>query len=160
MNIYRNIFLGREIKKGFGVFKILDKKAMKEISKTILRRIGIADKDPDTEISKLSGGERQAIAIARAVHFGAKLIIFDEPTSALSVRESNNILNMIRDLGDKGISSIVISHNIHHIYSVADRIVVLERGTKVLDEPKDKVTPEEIEKIVGYGIRERVEESR
>jgi len=153
MSIYRNIFLGREIKRGIGFIKFLDKGAMKKISREILKSVGIADKDPNTEISKLSGGERQAIAIARAMYFGAKLVIFDEPTSALSVRETINVLNMIRGLKDKGIGSIVISHNIHHVYSIADRIVVLERGSKVLDVPKDKVTPEEVERIVGYGIK-------
>ncbi|MEM4970445.1 MAG: ATP-binding cassette domain-containing protein [Sulfolobales archaeon] len=156
MNIYRNIFLGREIKRGFWPLKFLDKGRMKKISREILRAVGITDKDPDTEISKLSGGERQAIAIARAMYFGAKLIIFDEPTSALSVRETANVLNMIRGLKDRGISSIVISHNIYHVYSIADRIVVLERGSKVLDVPKDRVTPEEIEQIVGYGIKSLV----
>ncbi len=105
MNIYRNIFLGREIGIGFGPIKILNKKAMKEASLRLIREIGISDKDPDIEVSKLSGGERQAIAIARAIYFGAKLIIFDEPTSALSVRETENVLKLIRSLKDRGISS-------------------------------------------------------
>ncbi len=151
MSIYRNIFLGREISRGFGPIRFLDKKTMKREALNLIKEIGISDKDPDTPVSKLSKGKRQAIAIARAVYFGAKLVIFDEPTSALSVRETQNVLGLIRGLKDMGIASIVISHNIHHIYSISDRIVVLERGTKILDIPKENTSPEEIEKVIAYG---------
>jgi monosaccharide ABC transporter ATP-binding protein, CUT2 family (TC 3.A.1.2.-) len=151
MNIYRNIFLGREIGIGFGPIKILNKKAMKEVALKLIKEIGIADKDPDIEVSKLSGGERQAIAIARAIYFGAKLIIFDEPTSALSVRETENVLKLISSLKDRGISSIVISHNIRHVHAISDRIVVLEKGSKILDIPKSSTTPEEIERVIAFG---------
>lgn len=151
MSIYRNIFLGREIGRGIGGLKILDKKTMKREALRLMSNVGIRDKDPETEVSKLSGGERQAIAIARAIYFGAKLVIFDEPTSALSIKESENVLNMIRSLKEAGIASIVISHNIHHVYSIADRIVVLEKGRKVLDTAKNSITPEKIEKILAYG---------
>ncbi len=151
MSIYRNIFLGRERGIGFGPIKFLNKRAMKETALRLIREIGISDKDPDMEVSKLSGGERQAIAIARAIYFGAKLIIFDEPTSALSVRETENVLKLIRSLKDRGISSIVISHNIRHVYAISDRIVVLEKGNKILDIPKPSTTPEEIEKIIAFG---------
>jgi len=151
MSIYRNIFLGREIGRGFGPIKLLDKKSMKRAALNLIREIGISDKNPDTPVSKLSGGERQAIAIARAVYFGAKLVIFDEPTSALSVRETQNVLRLIRNLKERGIASIVISHNIHHVYSISDRIVVLEKGNKILDMPRESTTPEEIEKVIAYG---------
>jgi simple sugar transport system ATP-binding protein len=151
MSIYRNIFLGREIGRGFGPIKLLDKKSMRRAALNLIREIGISDKNPDTPVSKLSGGERQAIAIARAVYFGAKLVIFDEPTSALSVRETQNVLRLIRNLKERGIASIVISHNIHHVYSISDRIVVLEKGNKILDMPRESTTPEEIEKVIAYG---------
>jgi simple sugar transport system ATP-binding protein len=151
MSIYRNIFLGREIGRGFGPIKLLDKKSMRRAALNLIREIGISDKNPDTPVSKLSGGERQAIAIARAVYFGAKLVIFDEPTSALSIRETQNVLRLIRNLKERGITSIVISHNIHHVYSISDRIVVLEKGNKILDIPRESTTPEEIEKVIAYG---------
>jgi simple sugar transport system ATP-binding protein len=151
MSIYRNIFLGREIGRGFGPIKLLDKKSMRRAALNLIREIGISDKNPDTPVSKLSGGERQAIAIARAVYFGAKLVIFDEPTSALSIRETQNVLRLIRNLKERGIASIVISHNIHHVYSISDRIVVLEKGNKILDMPRESTTPEEIEKVIAYG---------
>lgn len=151
MSIYRNIFLGREIGRGFGPIKLLDKKSMRRAALNLIREIGISDKNPDTPVSKLSGRERQAIAIARAVYFGAKLVIFDEPTSALSVRETQNVLRLIRNLKEWGIASIVISHNIHHVYSISDRIVVLEKGNKILDMPRESTTPEEIEKVIAYG---------
>lgn len=151
MSIYRNIFLGREIGRGLGPIKLLDKKSMRRAALNLIREIGISDKNPDTPVSKLSGGERQAIAIARAVYFGAKLVIFDEPTSALSVRETQNVLRLIRNLKERGIASIVISHNIHHVYSISDRIVVLEKGNKILDMPRESTTPEEIEKVIAYG---------
>jgi len=151
MSIYRNIFLGREIGRGFGPIKLLDKKSMRRAALNLIREIGISDKNPDTPVSKLSGGERQAIAIARAVYFGAKLVIFDEPTSALSVRETQNVLRLIRNLKERGIASIVISHNIHQVYSISDRIVVLEKGNKILDMPRESTTPEEIEKVIAYG---------
>ncbi len=151
MSIYRNIFLGREIGRGFGPIKLLDKKSMRRAALNLIREIGISDKNPDTPVSKLSGGERQAIAIARAVYFGAKLVIFDEPTSALSIRETQNVLRLIRNLKERGIASIVISHNIHHVYSISDRIVVLEKGNKILDIPRESTTPEEIEKVIAYG---------
>lgn len=151
MSIYRNIFLGREIGRGFGPIKLLDKKSMRRAALNLIREIGISDKNPDTPVSKLSGGERQAIAIARAVYFGAKFVIFDEPTSALSVRETQNVLRLIRNLKERGIASIVISHNIHHVYSISDRIVVLEKGNKILDMPRESTTPEEIEKVIAYG---------
>jgi simple sugar transport system ATP-binding protein len=151
MSIYRNIFLGREIGRGFGPIKLLDKKSMRRAALNLIREIGISDKNPDTPVSKLSGGERQAIAIARAVYFGAKLVIFDEPTSALSVRETQNVLRLIRNLKERGIASMVISHNIHHVYSISDRIVVLEKGNKILDMPRKSTTPEEIEKVIAYG---------
>ncbi len=150
MSIYRNLFLNREIVKKIGPFKILDKKKMKELSLKLLTEIGIKEHDPDKTIGKLSGGERQSIAIARAVHFGAKLVILDEPTSALSIRESEKVLEYVLDLKRKGVSSVIISHNIYHVYSVSDRIVVLDRGHKVLDIPRELATPEEIIDVIAH----------
>ncbi len=152
MNVYRNLFLNREVYKKVGFIKILDKKKMRELTKKLLEDIGIKRRDPEMIVGKMSGGERQSIAIARAVHFGAKLVILDEPTSALSIKESERVLEYVLDLKKKGISSIIISHNIYHVYSVADRIVVLDRGHKVLDIPKDLATPEEIIDVIAHRL--------
>ncbi|RLG91415.1 MAG: sugar ABC transporter ATP-binding protein, partial [Thermoprotei archaeon] len=115
-----------------------------------LKDIGIKRHDPEMIVGKMSGGERQSIAIARAVYFGAKLVILDEPTSALSIKESEKVLQYVIDLKRRGISSIIISHNIYHVYSVADRIVVLDRGRKVLDIPKELASPEEIIDVIAH----------
>ena len=152
MNVYRNLFLNREVYKKIGFIKVLDKKKMRELTKKLLEDIGIKRRDPEMIVGKMSGGERQSIAIARAVHFGAKLVILDEPTSALSVKESEKVLEYVLDLKKKGISSIIISHNIYHVYSVADRIVVLDRGIKVLDIPRDVATPEEIIDVIAHRL--------
>lgn len=152
MNVYRNLFLNREIYRRIGFIKILDKKKMKELTKKLLEDIGIKRRDPEMIVGKMSGGERQSIAIARAVYFGAKLVILDEPTSALSIKESEKVLEYVLELKKKGISSIIISHNIYHVYSVADRIVVLDRGVKVLDIPKDVATPEEIIDVIAHRL--------
>ncbi len=150
MSIYRNLFLNREVVKKIGPFKVLDKRKMKELTLKLLRDIGIKEHDPDISISKLSGGERQSVAIARAVHFGAKLVILDEPTSALSIKESERVLEYVLVLKKRGVSSIIISHNIYHVYAVSDRIVVLDRGHKVLDIPRDAATPEEIIDVIAH----------
>jgi simple sugar transport system ATP-binding protein len=152
MNVYRNLFLNREITKKIGFIEFLDKKKMKELTIKFLEEIGIQRKDPDIQVSKLSGGEKQSIAIARAIYFGSKIVILDEPTSALSVTESEKVLQVVLDLKKKGISSVVISHNIYHVYSVADRIVVLDRGKKILDIPKKAVTPEDIIDVIAHRI--------
>jgi len=150
MNVYRNLFLGRELVKGRGLFKFLDKKLMRSLTMNLLSDIGIRRKDPDEIVYRLSGGERQAIAIARAAYFGAKLVILDEPTSALSIKESERVLELIKELKTKNISSIVISHNVYHVYPVADRVVILDRGEKVLDVPVDYVSPQEIIDVIAH----------
>ncbi len=150
LSVYRNLFLNRELTKKIGFIRILDKKKMRELTSKLLADIGIKRRDPDISVGLLSGGERQSIAIARAVHFGAKLVILDEPTSALSIRESERVLEYVLELKKRGISSIVISHNIYHVYSVSDRIVVLDRGVKVLDVPRDVATPEEIIDVIAH----------
>jgi simple sugar transport system ATP-binding protein len=118
----------------------------------VLERIGIRRKrSPDTITAVLSGGERQAINIGRAMYFEAKLIILDEPTTALSVKETEIVLNFIENVKQQGIPVIFITHNIYHVYQVADRFVILDRGVKVADLAKEGVTPEEIMNIVREG---------
>jgi simple sugar transport system ATP-binding protein len=138
--IWRNFFLGRELVKG--AFLSIDE--MKKITYEYLKEIGIFIRSPEETVFFLSGGERQAIAIARAMYFGAKLLILDEPTAALSVGETKKVLEHVMRVKEKGVSVIFITHNIYHVYEVADRLVILEKGVKVGDFKKEDVTPQEI----------------
>lgn len=150
MSVWRNLFLLREIVRKVGPIRVLDKRRMKKLAESFLAEIGVGRRDPDAPVGKLSGGERQSIAIARAVFFDAKLVILDEPTSALSIKESERVLSLIREMAEKGIASILISHNIYHVYNVSDRIVVLDHGRKVLDVEKDLVAPEDIIDLIAH----------
>ena len=150
MSVWRNLFLSRERYRRLGPLKLLDKRGMRELARKLMAEIGVARRDPDAPVGVLSGGERQSIAIARAVFFNARMVILDEPTSALSVKETERVLELIRDLSRRGIAAVLISHNIYHVYSVAHRIVVLDRGVKVLDVPKDHVTPEDIIDVIAH----------
>jgi simple sugar transport system ATP-binding protein len=128
MPVYRNFFLGREPKIGWGVFRRLDKKRAKRVAGEELRRIGIHVGDVQRPIGTLSGGERQCVAIARAVYFGAKVLILDEPTSALGVREAQIVLRYIRQARQQGIGVIFITHNAHHAHPIGDTFTILQRG--------------------------------
>jgi len=148
MPIWRNFFLGREIIRRIGPVKILDVGKMKKIAREVLRDIGIFIRSADETVAFLSGGERQAVAIARAIHFGAKLLILDEPTASLSVGETRKVLEHILEAKKRGISVIFITHNIYHVYEVADRLVLLEKGEKIGDYDKKDVTPEKVMDII------------
>ena len=132
MPIWRNVFLGREdtVRGGF-----LRAKSMRETASTILRsviEIG-AHIDPERLVGELSGGQRQAVAIARAVHFKRALLLLDEPTSALAVRETEALLGYVRRLRDEGVSSVLITHNLHQAYQVCERFIVMSRGRISMD---------------------------
>jgi simple sugar transport system ATP-binding protein len=148
LSIYRNIFLGREPKK---YLMFLNKKLMMEKSLEALQQLGVQIRDVFTPVRFLSGGEQQATAIARAMLFKAKLIILDEPTNALSVKEAQRVLEFIKQLKQEGIACIFITHNIHHVYSIADRIVILNRGKKVGDFNRDDVTIDDVIKLIVTG---------
>ncbi len=131
LSIARNLFLGREpVKLGFlGVFAPLDLAELSGAASALLRRVGISRKlDADQQVSTLSGGERQSIAISRAMQFAARVIILDEPTNNLGVEETHNVLRFIKDVRAAGHSVLLITHNIHHVFEVADRIIVMRRG--------------------------------
>jgi len=130
LSIARNIFMGREISQTAG---FMDEKKMAEESMSALEGLGLKIRSSEVPVSKLSGGERQGVAIARALHFHAKLVILDEPTVALAVKEVQEVLEFIRHLKSQGIAVIFITHNLHHVYSVADRIIVLSRGAVIGD---------------------------
>ena len=150
LSIARNLFLGREPVKGPRLLDRLDQKAMNEVARDLLKRVGITKEiPPNTPISALSGGERQAVAIARAMHFDSDLIILDEPTNNLGVEETKGVLRFVRSARDSGHSCILIAHNIYHVFQVVDRIIVLRRGKKVADDIDPKQTTiESVESII------------
>ncbi|MEN3008497.1 ATP-binding cassette domain-containing protein [Pseudothermotoga sp.] len=148
MPLWRNFFLGRELVHKFGPVKWLNRKKMRKIALDALADIGISVRNVDDTVAFLSGGERQAVAIARAIHFGAKLLILDEPTAALSVGETRKVLEHILEAKRRGISVIFITHNIYHVYEVADRLVVLERGEKIGEYKKEHVTPQQVMDLI------------
>jgi simple sugar transport system ATP-binding protein len=150
LSIARNLFLGREPLKGPAILNRLDHEAMNSVAADLLKRVGITkDIPPSTPIGSLSGGERQAVAIARAMHFDSDLIILDEPTNNLGVAETQGVLRFVREARDTGHSCIFIAHNIHHVFQVVNRIIVMRRGSVVADniDPK-KTSIEEVERII------------
>lgn len=151
ISIARNFFLGREPVKKIGPFSFLDKEEMEEMSREAIKGIGIKVRSPREFVSILSGGERQAIAIGRAVYFGAKVLILDEPLRALSVKEQRTVLNHIRDVRESGSTIIFITHNIHHVYPVADRFVLMDNGVKIGELKKSEATEEEISEMIATG---------
>jgi simple sugar transport system ATP-binding protein len=133
LSIARNLFLGREPIKGPRFLNRMDMRLMDEVAGDLLRK-GIGKAIPaSTPIASLSGGERQAVAIARAMHFDSDLIVLDEPTNNLGVAETQGVLRFVRNARDSGHSCIFIAHNIHHVFQVVDRIVVMRRGKIVAD---------------------------
>ncbi|SEC41671.1 monosaccharide ABC transporter ATP-binding protein, CUT2 family [Rhizobiales bacterium GAS188] len=129
LSITRNFFMGREpVKRKLGPFSFMDMAHADRVARDEMRRIGIDVRDPQQAVGTLSGGERQCVAIARAVHFGAKLLILDEPTSALGVAQTSMVLKFVRQLRQKGLGVILITHNVRHAYAVGDRFTVLNRG--------------------------------
>lgn len=148
MPLWRNFFLGREMVKKIGPINYIEHRKMKHIAVEALKQVGISLRSPDETVAFMSGGERQAVAIARAIYFGAKLLILDEPTAALSVGETKMVLKHILKAKERGISVIFITHNIYHVYEVADRLILLEHGEKIGDYHKKDVTPKEVMDII------------
>ncbi|MFN0194414.1 MAG: ATP-binding cassette domain-containing protein [Aestuariivirga sp.] len=147
LSISRNLFLGREPTRSFNR---MDQEAMNQVARDLLKKVGITKNiPPTTPIGSLSGGERQAVAIARAMHFDSDLIILDEPTNNLGVAETQGVLRFVRGARDSGHSCIFIAHNIHHVFQVVDRIVVMRRGTIAADDidPK-KMSIAEVEDVI------------
>jgi simple sugar transport system ATP-binding protein len=150
MSVMRNIFMGREISNALG---FMDHRKMRAISRDVLEsavQIGGIE-SPDKLVGELSGGQKQAVAIARAVYFKRNLLLLDEPTSALSVRATEALLEYIRKLREDGVSSVLVTHNLYHAYQVCDRFVVMGRGRKVCDIPKQETTIEMLTRTVIEG---------
>lgn len=158
LNISRNFFMGRELEKKVGPFKFLDKKKMDSISAEFMSKVGLENiRNMQESVNFLSGGERQAISIGRANYFGARLLILDEPTAALSVSETEWVLSLVSLAKENGLSVILITHNAYEAYGVSDRFVVLRHGKNYADiEKKDTAANELVEIIAGrsekYGI--------
>ena len=150
LDVASNIFLGREfIKKGPGrIFRIIDKRKMWEEAEKVMRSLEIKIGSVKTPVQNLSGGQRQAVAIGKTVYLRPKVIIMDEPTANISVKEREKVLEFIQRLKKEGISLIFISHNLHEVFSVVDRVVVLNRGEKVGDEKIENITIDEVVKLM------------
>jgi simple sugar transport system ATP-binding protein len=151
MAIWRNFFLGSEPMKGAGPLRRIDIRQAKSVMRSEMAKMGIDVRDPDQMVGTLSGGERQAVAIARAVYFGAKLLILDEPTSALGVKQSGVVLRYIVQARDRGLGVIFITHNPHHAYPVGDRFVVLNRGRMLGAWDKGGIGRDELVKMMAGG---------
>jgi simple sugar transport system ATP-binding protein len=153
MAIYRNVFLGREkaITKGFGPFRWIDRKKAHRDARKAISDIGIEIRDAEEPLARMSGGERQSIAIARAAYFNPKLLILDEPTSALSLRQTERVLKSVDEARNKGISIIFITHNVYHVYPIADRFVILSHGESIAEFPKGKHPRDEVAELIVTG---------
>ncbi|MEV6753046.1 ATP-binding cassette domain-containing protein [Streptomyces sp. NPDC051214] len=151
MPVWRNFFLGSEPTKGAGPFKRLDVDLMRETTRAELLRMGIDLRDVDQPIGTLSGGERQCVAIARAVYFGAKVLVLDEPTAALGVKQSGVVLKYVAAARDAGLGVVLITHNPHHAYLVGNRFVLLKRGTMFGSYARDEVTLDELTRQMAGG---------
>lgn len=152
MSIGRSFFVGREPTKGFGPFKIYDRKTANDVAVRAVREFGITRiDDGDRLIGGLSGGERQSLAIARAVHFGARVLILDEPTAALGVKEAAHVLRIVLEARRRGLAVIFITHNVIHAMTVGDHFAVLIKGAKAADFRKGERTREEITDLMAGG---------
>jgi simple sugar transport system ATP-binding protein len=140
LSITRNFFMGREPAKRKGPFAFMDMRHADEVTRQEMKKIGIDIRDPQQAVGTLSGGERQCVAIARAVYFGAKVLILDEPTSALGVRQTSIVLKYVAQLREQGIGIIFITHNVRHAYAVGDRFTILNRGKTMGTYPKSEIT--------------------
>jgi simple sugar transport system ATP-binding protein len=148
-----NVFLGRELRRGFGPFRILDYAGMYRRAGQIFAELK-SETRPRDLIKQMSGGQRQAVAIARTRLSDAKIVLMDEPTAAISVRQVAEVLNLIRRLRDQGVTVVLISHRMPDVFTVADRVIVLRRGRKVADKKIASSSPEEVTGLITGAIQE------
>lgn len=151
MSISRNFFLGREPVKGVFPFRRFDKDHANAVARQALIDVGIQVRDPTQAVGTLSGGERQSVAIARAIHFGAKVLILDEPTSALGVHQAAMVMKFVIEARLRGLAVILITHNINHAYPVADTFTLLNRGTSQGTYAKADISRDEVVRIMSGG---------
>ena len=151
MSVTRKFWMGREPVRKVGPFKFMDFKAANDVTMSEMRKMGINLRSPNQAVGTLSGGERQTVAIARAVHFGAKVLILDEPTSALGVRQTANVLSTIDRVRKTGIGIVFITHNVRHAMAVGDRFTVLNRGKTLGTAARGEITPEALQDLMAGG---------
>ncbi len=151
MSVSRNFFMGNEPVKKIAGIKFMDRELADEITMAEMRKMGINLRGPDQAVGTLSGGERQTVAIARAVHFGAKVLILDEPTSALGVRQTSNVLATVDKVRKQGVAVVFITHNVRHAMAVGDRFTVLNRGKTLGTAVRGEITPEELQDLMAGG---------
>lgn len=151
MSVSRNFFMGNEPEKKIGPFKFFDHDHANNVTMEAMKKMGINLRGPDQAVGTLSGGERQTVAISRAVHFGAKVLILDEPTSALGVRQTSNVLATIDKVRKQGIGVVFITHNVRHAMAVGDRFTVLNRGKTLGTAMKGEITQEELQDLMAGG---------
>ncbi|MFQ3646271.1 MAG: ATP-binding cassette domain-containing protein [Anaerolineae bacterium] len=151
MSIARNFFLGSEPTVGRGLFKRFDINSAKRIVRDEMAKMGIDIRDPEQPVGTLSGGERQSVAIARAVYFGARVLILDEPTSALGVKQAGMVLRYIARARSQGVAVIFITHNPHHAYPIGDRFTILKRGQTLGTYTKQDITRDEMIHLMSGG---------
>lgn len=149
LTIWQNVFIGAELTNKFGV---LDKRRMRAETARYLGQLNIALPDVNGAVERLSGGQRQAVAIARALHWETRLVIMDEPTAALGVAESARVLDLIRSLRDAGTAIVLISHNMADLVAVATRVAVLKTGAKIYDAPIGTLTADDLANMVMTGV--------
>lgn len=151
MSVWRNFFLGAEPTRGFWPFRQIDANKAKAVAKSALGDMGIDIRDTEQTVGTLSGGERQSVAIARASYFGARVLILDEPTSALGVKQSGVVLRRIVEARDQGLAVIFITHNPNHAYPVGDRFVILNRGRSMGNFAKSDISQTELTSMMAGG---------
>jgi len=151
MSVTRNFWMGREPTRRIGPLRFMDFATANAVTMAEMARMGIALRSPDQAVGTLSGGERQTVAIARAVHFGARVLILDEPTSALGVRQTANVLATIDKVRQKGVGVVFITHNVRHALAVGDRFTVLNRGRTLGCAERGRITPDALQDMMAGG---------
>jgi len=151
MSVARNFWMGREPQKRVGPFNLWDSDKANRVTMEEMARMGINLREADQAVGTLSGGERQTVAIARAVYFGARVLILDEPTSALGVRQTANVLSTIDKVRNNGIGVVFITHNVRHAMAVGDRFTVLNRGSTLGTANRGEVSIEELQDLMAGG---------
>jgi simple sugar transport system ATP-binding protein len=149
MSIARNLFIGREpVSWSFAGLGWLDQKKMREESVKAIADVDLHLRSPDALVGELSGGQRQGVAIARAMHFKSKVMILDEPTNHLSVKETAKVIGFVKGLKEQGVTAIFISHNMHHVFACCDRVVAMALGQVVLDKRIEETNIEEVSEVL------------
>ncbi|WP_424971600.1 ATP-binding cassette domain-containing protein [Dinoroseobacter sp. S76] len=151
MSVSRNFFMGNEPVKKVAGISFMDRGLADRVTMEEMRKMGINLRGPDQAVGTLSGGERQTVAISRAVYFGAKVLILDEPTSALGVRQTSNVLATIDKVRKQGVAVVFITHNVRHALAVGDRFTVLNRGRTLGTAVRGEITPEELQDMMAGG---------